>query len=172
ADGVPCWTITGSPTGSPASWSASTRPSGARTVRVVIDGRLRRSSPVRRVLEPRRPPAGVDRVQRRAGRNDLVDRVEHLAGERNVGGAELALELLHRPRADDRRGDRGMAEHEGECQMHEAETGLLGERGNPVDRLELELVARKREVVARRNALRATAPLPHVPAAQPAAGER
>jgi hypothetical protein len=40
------------------------------------------------------------------GGDDLVDVVEQVVGERDVGGGELALELLHRAGADDRCGKR------------------------------------------------------------------
>ena len=44
-------------------------------------------------------PAGVRRVDVRSGRDDLVDAVQQRVVERDVGGAELRLELLDRARA-------------------------------------------------------------------------
>ena len=66
---------------------------------------LSRAAPLRR-LQGRVLPAGVGRVEVRPGRHDLVDAVEQRRRQRHVGGAELGLELLHRARPDDRRGDR------------------------------------------------------------------
>ena len=43
------------------------------------------------------------------GGDDLVDAVEHVGAQRALERRELALELLHRARADDRRGDGGVA---------------------------------------------------------------
>src|SRR5579863_3681499 len=48
--------------------------------------------------------ATVGAVEVDPGRDDLVDPVENLAGQHDVGGAELALQVLHGPGADD--GDR------------------------------------------------------------------
>src|SRR5437660_445642 len=57
-----------------------------------------------RIVEPRRRPAGVSGVEVRAGRDDLVDRVQQLVAELDVHRPELSFELLERARADDRRG--------------------------------------------------------------------
>ena len=47
----------------------------------------------------------VSRVDRDAGRDDLVDPVEHIGRQDHVGRGQLRLQLLHRARADQRRGD-------------------------------------------------------------------
>ena len=82
------------------------------------------------------------------GRNDLVDPVEDVIGELDLGRAQLALEVLHRARADDRRGDRRVADHEGERHLDQAEAGLLRDGGQGVGGVELALVLRQRHVVA------------------------
>ena len=56
--------------------------------------------------------AGVGGVEVDAGLDDLVDAVEDGGVERDVGGGQLAVELLHRPRADDRRGHRRVVDDE------------------------------------------------------------
>src|SRR2546422_3523389 len=55
---------------------------------------------------------------------------------------------LFRSRPDDRRRDRRMVDHEGERQMDERHTGLVGEPREGVRRLELRLVLGPRQVVA------------------------
>jgi hypothetical protein len=47
-----------------------------------------------------------------AGRDDLVDAVEERLVEDDVRRGELAFEMLHRARPDDRRRDGGVVEHE------------------------------------------------------------
>ena len=96
----------------------------------------------RRVFERGRRVAGVGRVEVRPGRHDLVDLVEQRVVELDVGRADLALELLHRPRPDDRRGDAGMPEHERDRQVDQRDPGLVGERGERVGRVELRAGSR------------------------------
>ncbi len=55
-------------------------------------------------VEPGSVPAGVVRVDGRSRRDDLVDPVEQLVAERPLERPQLALELLHRARTDDRGG--------------------------------------------------------------------
>src|SRR4029077_8123547 len=102
------------------SCTASSRPSAVETVRSVTARSLRRgrAAPLRSV-EPPAAPAGVDGVQVRSRRDDLVDRIENVGAENDVGSVELALELLHRARADDRRRDGRMAKDEGESEVDE-----------------------------------------------------
>ena len=102
-----------------------------------------RRRPQRRVVE-----GVVDRVDGRARRDDLVDPVEHRLVEDDVGGGELALELLHRARPDDRGGDRGVVEHEGDGELDEGDAGLVGELRELLDGVELALVGGQREVEA------------------------
>ena len=60
--------------------------------------------------------------------------------EDDVGGGELALELLHRARPDQRRGDGGVVEHEGDRELDERDARLVGELGEFLDGVELALV--------------------------------
>jgi hypothetical protein len=69
------------------------------------------------------------------------------SSSRHLGGAELAFELLHRARADDRGRHRRVPEDEGDRQVDEAEPGLLGEHSQgvelaPVRRLVLPIALR------------------------------
>src|SRR6185295_13752521 len=91
-------------------------------------------------------PAVVGRVDGDAGRDDLVDAVEDVVGELDVGGGELRLEVLHGAGADDRRGDGGVAQHERDGQVDQAEAGLLGDLGEGVGGVELALVVGQRHV--------------------------
>src|SRR3954466_4747988 len=88
-------------------------------------------------LQRRADPAVLRRVDRDAGRDYLVDAVEHVVAEHDVGGGQLRLEMVHGARADDRRGDRGVAQHEGDRQLDQRETGVVGELGELLDGLEL-----------------------------------
>jgi uncharacterized zinc-type alcohol dehydrogenase-like protein len=83
-------------------------------------------------LQRRADPAVVGRVERDARRDDLVDAVEHVVGELDVGGGELGVEVLHGAGPDDGCGHGRMAQHEGDGQLDEADPGLLGELGKPV----------------------------------------
>ena len=119
--------------------------------------------------------AGVGGVEGDAGADDLVDAVEDRGVERDVGGGQLALELLHRARADDRGGHGGVVDDEGDGQLDQRHARVVGHLRELLDRLELALVLRQRHVEARGEALargrgrRAVgAPVP----GQPAAAER
>src|SRR4051794_9402893 len=90
----------------------------------------------------------VDRVDGDAWGDDLVDAVKHGVVEDDVRCGELALELLHGPRADDRRGDGGVVEHEGDRELDERDAGMLGELGELLDGVELSMVERLGEVEA------------------------
>jgi hypothetical protein len=81
----------------------------ARTNTPVRDEDL---APPRRWLERRVDPGVVGWVDGRARRDDLVDAVEEHVVQNDVGGGELAFEVLRRARADDRRGDSGVVEYE------------------------------------------------------------
>ena len=72
------------------------------------------------------PSLGVDVDARR---DDLVDPVQHVVGQRHVGRGQLRLEVLHRPRADDRRGHRRVADHERERHLDQRDPGLVGQLG-------------------------------------------
>src|SRR6476661_804839 len=93
------------------------------------------------IAEPWWAPARVGRIQVRAGRDDLVDRVEDLVAELRVDRAELAFQLLERPRPDDRCSHRGMPDHERERKVDQADPRLLGELRELLDCVELLLVA-------------------------------
>ena len=77
-----------------------------------------------------RAAADVDAVQR------LVDALEDVVGELDAGGRRVLLHLLGPRRADDRRGDVRLAQHPGERELRHGEPGLLGDRPQPLDRLE------------------------------------
>ena len=92
--------------------------------------------------------AGVGGVDGEAGGDDLIDAVEEGFVELHVGGAELRVELLERARSDDRGGDRGVADDEGEREMDQRDAGLIGELRERVGGLELGLIGGDREVIA------------------------
>src|SRR2546423_399433 len=77
--------------------------------------------------ERRRRPARVRRVEVRPGRDDLVDAVEELVVERDVERGELALELLHRARSDDRGGHGGVPDHERDRELDQGSPGGVGQ---------------------------------------------
>src|SRR3954451_18266583 len=134
------------------------------------------SAPSSRRLEVRVLPAAVLQAHVDARRDDLVDAVEDRPGERHVRGAELGLEVAHRPRSDDRGRDRRMVDHERERELDQRHPRLLGELRERLGGVELALVGGNREVVSagkpvgarRLRRLLALAP----PPGQPAAGER
>jgi hypothetical protein len=72
-----------------------------------------------------------------------------------VRGGQLALELLHRARADDRAGDAGVVDDERDRQLDHGQAGVVGDRGELPDGLQLELVLGQRHVEARGELLRA-----------------
>jgi len=117
-------------------------------IKVLLMLELRSSKPISGVVgavsccEDRRSPAGVDRVHVRARRVDLVDAVQHVAGQSDFGRAELGLQVLHGPGSDNRRGDGRVLEHEGDGELDQRDAGLLGEGRQLIDRFELALVAR------------------------------
>src|SRR5260221_4541702 len=127
------------------------------------------------IVEPRRAPARVGGVQVRTGRDDLVDRIEELIAEVHGDRPELALELLERSRADDRRRQGRVPDPEREGEVDHADPRLLAELSELLDRVELRLVARNREVVASWHAFCPmaldVAALPVLPG-EPAARER
>src|SRR4051812_14372559 len=139
-------------------------------------GSLETSAPTRQDLQGGVLPALVDLAQIRARRDDLVDAVEQLVGELDVGRRQLRLQVLHRARADDRGGHRRVADDERERQLDQAHAALLGELAERVGGVELALIAGVVHVVAGGQALRA----PRlrqvlalaVVARQPAAGQR
>ena len=92
-----------------------------------VPARVSESAPPRRGVERRVLPTLVGRVDGRPGRDDLVDPVEHVGGQLDVGRAELGLEMLHRARPDDRRRHRRVADDEREREMDQADARLLGE---------------------------------------------
>ena len=91
-----------------ASQAAADGRAAARPMRPRSRGSRRTSVPPPRPARQRRVlPARVGRVEVRARRDDLVDAVEHVVGRASTSAApSWRLELLHRARADDRRGDR------------------------------------------------------------------
>jgi hypothetical protein len=89
---------------------------------------------------------GVGGLKVDARADDLVDAVQRRRVERDVGGGELALELLHRPGADDRRGDGGVVDDERDGQLDERYAGVLGDLSELFDSVELALVLGQRHV--------------------------
>ena len=89
-----------------------------------------------------------------AGRHDLVDRVEGRRVEAHVGARERVVELLHRPRPDDRRRHVRVLEHERVGQVREADARLARDLQELLDRVEARLV---RALLARVLVLRAEA---------------
>ncbi len=104
-----------------------------------------------------RHPPGIRRGQVDAGRDDLVDPVEHVPVEPHLGGGELGLQVGGGAWPDDRAGDRGVGEHEADRQLDEREPRLVGELGELVDGRQLRLVGGEVQVVAIRYAFGAPA---------------
>jgi hypothetical protein len=104
--------------------------------------------PPRRRLQGRVPPPAVGGVDIGAVWDDLVDAVERRLVEDNVGCGELAFEVLHGARPDDRSGDGGVVRDEGDRQLEERDPGIVGELRELVGGVELALVGGQREVVA------------------------
>ena len=84
--------------------------------------------------------AGVGGVEVDTRANDLVDAVEDRGVERDVGGGQLAVELLHGPRADDRRRHGRVVRDEGDRQLDQRDARVVGDLGELLDRFELALV--------------------------------
>jgi hypothetical protein len=90
----------------------------------------------------------------RAGRDDLVDAVEHRVLQGDPRSGDLAVELLHGPRPDDRGSDRRMLGHEADRELDQGEASLVGEPGELLDGVQLALVARLGEVAPPRSGWR------------------
>ena len=83
-----------------------------------------------------------------AGRDDLVDLVEDLVGERDVDASEQVIELLHRARPDDRAGHAGVSDRERHREVRHRQARLFGERDDLLDGVEPALVAQVPEAEA------------------------
>ena len=92
------------------------------------------------VHERRRCVTAVGLVERRTGRHDLVDPVEHVGGQDDLLHAELRLELLQGARPDDGRRHRRVRKHEAEREVDQRQSGLVGELLQLVHGLELDPV--------------------------------
>ncbi len=79
--------------------------------------------------------AGVGGVEVDAGLDDLVDAVEDGRVEGRVGGGQLALELLHRARADDRAGHPRVVDDERDRELDHGQAGVVGDLGELLDGL-------------------------------------
>ena len=77
-------------------------------------------------------PHVVGDVDRDSGGNDLVDAVEQIGWQLDPVGGEVAVQVLHRARADDRGGDRRMASDECDRHLDEGDPGLVGERAEGI----------------------------------------
>ena len=93
-------------------------------------------------------PHVVGDVDRDPGGNDLVDAVEHVAGQVDPVGGEVAVQVLHGARTDDRGGDRRVAGGERDRHLDERQPGLVGERAERVGGVELGGVRRVGRVIA------------------------
>src|SRR5258707_1246502 len=101
-----------------------------------------------RSLQSWTDPPTVSGVDGRAGRDDLVDAVQQVVRKLDVGGSELGLKVLHRPRADDGGGYRGVAEDEGDRHMDQGDARLLGQLGQLLSGIQLALVGLQRHIEA------------------------
>src|SRR3954453_4883270 len=81
------------------------------------------SAASRRRLEDALAVAGVGGGEGGAWLDDLVDAVERRGVEDDVGGGELAVELLHRAGPDDRRGHAWVVDDEGDRQVDPGKAG-------------------------------------------------
>ncbi len=91
-----------------------------------------------RLLSPKcrpRSPGGqvIDRIEHRSRRAERVDPVESFRRKAKITPAEHALEVLHRPRTDDRCGDGRMLNDERNRQLREANTQLVCHLGQLCD---------------------------------------
>src|SRR5580698_9287622 len=84
-------------------------------------------------------PVVVGDVNRDSWGDDLVDAVEHVAGQLDPVGGEIAVEMVHRARSDDRRGYCGMPDDEGGRHLDERDPSFVGERPECVGGLEFEI---------------------------------
>src|SRR5687768_7430822 len=100
----------------------------------------------RRRLQRRVVEGGVGGVDGRAGRHDLVDAVQHVVGQDDVGRGELALKVLHGARPDQRRGDGGVRLGESDGELDEREPDLRSELRELLYGVKLALVVRVSEV--------------------------
>src|SRR5947209_4566584 len=75
----------------------------------------------------------VERRDAVAAADDPVDPLGVVLGDLDVHGADVVLELLHRPRANDRAGHAGLIEHPRERELRERTALLLGDRLQSLD---------------------------------------
>jgi len=104
--------------------------------------------------EPRTTSARVTYLRRSlasaiAG-GDLVDAVQDVVGQLDVGAGEQPVELVGRARADQYGRDRRMRPDEGGGELRQREPRLVGDGGELLDRGGFELAGRGRRVVDRR----------------------
>ena len=138
------------PTASSCSRSLD-RPEGrAASWRARLVRRLMLSVDVWSRLRSTRASTGIREAEVRSGRNDFVDPVEQRVVQVDVVCAKLALELLHRPRTDDRRCHRRVVEHERDRQLDQRHPRLLRQLSQCLGGVELALISGQREVVALR----------------------
>src|SRR5690606_32468722 len=75
-----------------------------------------------------------------AGRGDLVDAFAIVVGDRHVEGLEVVLELLHRPRADDRAGDPRLLDAPRQGELRKGAPLACGDAGEAFRDIERPLV--------------------------------
>jgi len=98
--------------------------------------------PPRRRFQVRVDPPSVGGIEVHARRDDLVDAVQHGLVQDDVGRGELAFEMLHGARPDDRRGDGRVIGDERDRELDERDPGLVSELSELVGGVELALVGR------------------------------
>lgn len=95
-------------------------------------------------------PAVVGDVDRGAGGDDLVDAVQHVIAELDVGGGELGFEVAHGARPNNCRGHGGVTQDERKRELDQGEAGILGKLGESIGGVELALVGGVAQVEASR----------------------
>src|SRR6266446_9299544 len=113
-----------------------------------LDARGRRKvSPAGPAGHPGGIPSTVGPLDNRSGADDAVDSVEGVGVKVDHRPYEQVLELLVGPRTEDRGGDRGVDQREGDGHMGEGQARLLGDLRQLVQEIQLALVARAIEVI-------------------------
>src|ERR1700722_13345804 len=78
-------------------------------------------------------------VDRHPRRDELVDPVEDVRGQGDLGAGQLGLQLLHGARADDRGSNGRMIDDERDGQLDEGQAGLVGQPREFFDDFQLAL---------------------------------
>ncbi len=86
--------------------------------------------------------------------NDLVDAVKQIAGQVDPVGSEVAVQVFHGARTDDRGGDRRVAGGERDGHLDEGDPGLVGESAEGIGGVELGDIGRVGGVIGPGETLR------------------